>query len=65
VFDRAAPAVLETAASRTFRPGRATTIGGQFVARLTTPSTTDTSSIGPVMSATAEVQSPSCRLESR
>ena len=37
VLDRAADAVLVTAASRIRRPGSAIVIGGQFVARFSTP----------------------------
>ena len=65
VLDSAAPAVLVTAASFTFRPGRVTTMGGQLVARLMTPRTTDATTIRPVMRAMAEVQSPVWRWVSR
>ena len=65
VLDRAAPAVFDTAASRTRRPGRETTIGGQLVARLTRPIATEASSIGTVTSAAAEAQSPLCTLVMR
>ena len=40
-------------------------MGGQLVARLTTPSTTETTSICQVMREAADVQSPVCRLVSR
>ena len=53
VLDSAAEAVFVTAASLIRSPGRAITIGGQFVARLTTPSTTTTSTCHQVMSASA------------